>query len=490
MKLTRKLVLALVVAICVVMATGAALQLRREIALFESDMAHDEHAMGQALRVALEAAANESGVDRARELLERIRRSESRVDLRGVWLDAPGESPALAAATRARLVGGEETRIVRVDETGNERQFTYVPLAVAARPAAIELSEPLQPQRSFLRRTELQILGTLVVLVVLCGGAAVWLGVVLVGRPMRTLAEQARRIGAGDLSHRLNLKQRDEIGSLAAELNATCERLAEAQERIRMETEARIGALEQLRHADRLKTVGQLASGVAHELGTPLNVVGGRAKLIAAGALSGGDAAASARIIAEQSDRMAAIIRQLLDFARRRGGRGVVADLREIVARTVDMLAVLARGRRVSVSVVTTPASMPIRTDPHQLQQALANVLMNGIHAMPNGGPLRVEVGPWHGTPPAGRDGAAGYWRIVVEDEGIGIPPEHVPRLFEPFFTTKSVGEGTGLGLAVAHGIVAEHGGWIDVASTPEHGSRFEIVVEAELVAPQQAEAV
>ena len=493
MKLTRKLILALVVTIFVVMGIDAALQLRREVTLFESDMAHDERAMGQALRVALEAAATEAGVDHARALLERIRQSESRVNLRWISLDRPGDMAALTPGAREHLLQGDEAHVVRTDEVGNEHQSTYMPIVVGGtRVAAIELSEPLEPQRSFLRRTELQILGTLIVLILVCGAAAMWLGVVFVGRPMRALAEQARRIGTGDLSQRLGLRQRDEIGSLAAELNVTCDRLAEAQQQVRVETEARIAALEQLRHADRLKTVGQLASGVAHELGTPLNVVGGRAKLIASGALSPDEVTGSARVIAEQSERMTAIIRQLLDFARRRGTRAAVVDLRDIVARTTDMLAVLARGRGVTIDVERKPNPMRIRTDPNQLQQALTNILVNGIQAMPEGGRLHVEVGPGpsHGTPPARNGDATGYWQVVVEDEGVGIPAEHVPRLFEPFFTTKSVGEGTGLGLAVAHGIVAEHGGWINVISTPGHGSRFEVVLEAEHMTPNQAEAV
>ena len=107
------------------------------------------------------------------------------------------------------------------------------------------------------------------------------LGFVMVGRPMRRLNDFAKRIGAGDLGGSLQIPQRDEIGELASEMNRMCTRLRLANERLKEETTARIGALEQLRHADRLKTVGTLASGIAHELGTPLNVVSGRAKMVA-----------------------------------------------------------------------------------------------------------------------------------------------------------------------------------------------------------------
>jgi two-component system, NtrC family, sensor kinase len=371
---------------------------------------------------------------------------------------------------------------VRNDARG-DRQFTYVPLTIpGTRPAALELSEPLGPQRAFLRRSELHVVLTLAVMVVLSGLLALGLGMAFVGRPLRALADQARRVGGGDLSHRLDVSQRDEIGDLARELNAMCDRLVEAQGRVRAEMEARITTLDQLRHADRLKTVGQLASGIAHELGTPLNVVGGRAKLILSGSLGDADVKGSARVIAEQADRMTAIIRQLLDFARRRSTRASAVDLRDVVNRTVEMVTILARARRVHMDVVLPDHALPLRADSNQLQQALANVLVNGMQAMPQGGTLHVSAGLRPGSPT--------QVFLVVQDDGVGIAPEHLPRLFEPFFTTKDVGEGTGLGLAVAHGIIAEHGGSIDVTSAPGRGSRFEIVLEAAGADSEHAEAV
>jgi two-component system NtrC family sensor kinase len=483
-KLTRRLILTLMVAIVVVMAFGAFLQLRREITIFDDDMAQDERAMGHALRAAVETVAADSGIEQAEHVVAQAAASETRLNLRWVWLDDAATSGRIDPDVRTRLARGRTVHVVREDVEEPWRA-TYVPLRLGGPPvAALELSEPLAPQRRFLRRTELEILGSLLVLVGIACAATMMLGIGLVGRPMRALAEQARRIGSGDLSRRLRLEQRDEIGSLATELNAMCDRLAQAQARLRAETEARIATLEQLRHSDRLKTVGQLASGVAHELGTPLNVVAGRAKLIGAGASTPTELATSARIIAEQTERMTGIIRQLLDFARRRTMRTVVADLRDVVTRTIEMLALLARSRRVDLSLDGDPGPMPVRTDPNQLQQALTNLIVNGMQAMPNGGPLRIHLGARQRPVPSERSAPGRqYWSVVVEDAGAGIPPEHLPRVFEPFFTTKGVGEGTGLGLAVAHGIVAEHGGWIDVESVVGRGSRFEIALEAEVVA-------
>jgi two-component system NtrC family sensor kinase len=155
-------------------------------------------------------------------------------------------------------------------------------------------------------------------LVVLSGGLLLLIGVVMIGRPMRRVIEKTRRVGAGDLEGPLHIRTHDEFAKVAAALNQMCEQLKASQQAVRAEIEARLKTLEQLRHADRLKTIGTLVSGIAHELGTPLNVVSGRAGLIASGRLSPAEVADSARIIKEQVQRMTGIIRQLLDFARRK----------------------------------------------------------------------------------------------------------------------------------------------------------------------------
>jgi len=169
-----------------------------------------------------------------------------------------------------------------------------------------------------------------------------------------------------------------------------------------------------------------------------------------------------------------AIIRQLLDFSRRRGPSLGPGDLRPLAGRTVELLASLARKRGVVIAVDAPEGAVTAQIDPGQIQQVLANLVVNGLQAMPSGGRLTLRLGRRYATPPSDVDGPAGeYATITVEDQGDGIVQEDLPRIFEPFFTTKDVGEGTGLGLSVAYGIVREHGGWIDVESTPGAGSRF-----------------
>ncbi|WP_437525247.1 ATP-binding protein [Sorangium sp. So ce726] len=480
MRLASKLTLALVLVMCAALGLYGYLSVRRERALFEADMRRDEHLIGIALRAAVVETWRRDGMGEALQLLDEMSEREDGVRFRWVWLDAPAGdrfAPALPAAEIAELSRG--TEVFRIEREGDKsgRFYTYAPVGVEpARVGAIEISESLEEEEAYVQESVLSTVVTIVALAALSGLLAMTFGQVLVGRPTRRLVDKARRIGEGDLGGPLLLPQRDELGRIAHEINAMCEHLAEARERAARETTARIAMLEQLRHADRLTTVGKLASGIAHELGTPLNVVGGRAKMIARG-LPQEEAAESARIIAEQADRMTKIIRQLLDFARRRVAQKAPADLAHIARQTLALLEPLARKRSVTLRLdEASGGATHAEVDSGQMQQVLTNLIMNGMQSMKRGGELTVRVERARARPPADHGGAEGeHVAVRVTDGGEGVAPENIPRIFEPFFTTKDVGEGTGLGLSVSYGIVREHGGWIGVESELGKGSTFTV---------------
>jgi two-component system NtrC family sensor kinase len=241
------------------------------------------------------------------------------------------------------------------------------------------------------------------------------------------------------------------------------------------ETAARIAALEQLRHAERLTTVGRLASALAHEVGTPLNVVAGHAQMIARGRVPDGETTESAKVIVAQCERMTRIVRHILDYARRRPPKTLTADLRDVARGTVELLAPMARSRGVEVTGNLEICAVA-QVDASQIQQALINLIMNAVQASQEGGSVEVTLSRTttrpHGDPTAPENP---YYVLSVTDHGSGIDQEILGRLFEPFFTTKASGEGTGLGLSIAHDIVHEHGGWISVDSTVGQGSRFDL---------------
>jgi signal transduction histidine kinase len=231
--------------------------------------------------------------------------------------------------------------------------------------------------------------------------------------------------------------------------------------------------VDQLRHADRLNVIGTLAAGVAHEIGTPLNVISGSAELITQ-TRDAAEIEEMSKIIREQTGKISAIIRHLLDFGHRGGTSSTTLDLNDLARSTTILLVSIARKR--SVEVVLEPASTPIFVYGNlaELEQVLSNLILNGIQAMSKRGTVTVRVGL--ASRPNG-EGDGQFGTITVEDDGPGIPSDALPHIFEPFFTTKGVGEGTGLGLSVSYGIVRDHRGLIEVDSAPGRGARFTMLL-------------
>lgn len=488
MKVATKLTLGLVLGILAVMGAYAYVQVRREVSFFESDLQQLKR-RGHALRATVRSVWQREGEERTREIVaEMAAMLGETVEAHWRRLDAPhGDAryTDLTADERAALARDGAVRHTRTAETGEVSRNTYL-LMAPGDPTVLEVSESLQREVQFVQMSELAIAGATFTVALVCGLIAVGIGYRFVGRPIRELRDQSRLMAAGDFSHRLVVRQRDEIGELAHEMNALADRLVDAREQLAAETEARIATLEQLRHTDRLATVGQLASGIAHELGTPLSIVSARAVMLGADQPSPAEVSENARIIGEQAGRMTGIIRQLLDFSRRRGPQLGIADVRVIAARTLELLSSAARKRRVSTALVGEPSSALAEVDQNQLQQALANVIVNGIQSMPEGGRLTVEVSPRRVRPPDDSGRPEGdYLCVTVQDEGCGIAPDHVGRIFEPFFTTKEHGKGTGLGLSTVYGIINNHGGTIEVESEPNRGTTFSLYFPLIVSSPQ-----
>jgi signal transduction histidine kinase len=412
---------------------------------------------------------------------------------------------AVPQVLRAVWVDGEGHRILTV-----YRPVVHGPEAIGA----LELTGSIDALDEEARRTILQNLALLGAAATLGLAMAYAAGVKWIARPLDTLIDKTRRIGQGDLSGPVTIQTRDELNELGRSMNEMCDRIAAQQDAIRRETAEKLAATDQLRHADRLKTVGRLAAGIAHELGTPLNVVSGRAGMIASGNLSPEAMQSNAVIIKQESERIVQIVRGLLDFARRKPTQTLEFDLAELVARTTRLLEPLAEkaGVGLDVSGVTTDvgdarttvvgdaktkvvgdAPTKVVGDSAQIQQALTNLVMNAVQASQSGSVVRVRLeertlDPAALPPASLRVGmvpdpgaaAANYVTLIVEDDGSGIAPENLAHLVEPFFTTKDVGEGTGLGLSIVYGIVQDHGGWLEADSTVGAGSTFRIVLPRE----------
>ena len=217
------------------------------------------------------------------------------------------------------------------------------------------------------------------------------------------------------------------------------------------------------RAAEDLASIATLVAGLAHEIGTPMGVIRGHAEALGT-AVSGERAQWRLRTILEQIDRISSIIQSLLNIARPREATRIPVELVQVLDTALAFLSQKLGRRGVAVDRAYEPVPA-IQGDPDKLQQLFLNLFLNAIDAMPEGGTLRVSLRP---VDPEAVE-------ITVADTGIGVMPEDLESVFKPFFTTKPAGRGSGLGLVVAQGIVADHGGAIALASQVGQGTQFTI---------------
>jgi signal transduction histidine kinase len=465
-RLVAKFALAFFLATIAVVGAFTFLAVKRQVARIENTAIVDLQNLGAGLRAAIQASWQAEGEAEAIAIVDAANGHRSDVDIR--WVSGLSTSDVDAVSER-RTDGEHEVEIVLPVRTADGRGGTLV------------LTRTL-PSTGTLLLNELgdEIL-LAVVLAVVMAGVAVGLGVVLFGRPLERIVDQARRVGAGDFSQRLRQDRTDELGILKREFNAMCDKLVAAQKRVDDEAASRLETLEQLRHLDRLRTVGTMASSIAHELGTPLNVVLLRGQSLARGEATGDEVADAGKTIVAQVEKMSRIVRQMLDFSRPKDEARERVSARALVDRTMNLLVGIAKKHAV-VTETSFQDDGAVLGRPSELEQALTNLVMNAIQAMKAGGKLVLGVRVGDAEPPRAlmaEAGARAFPAVMIDvrDEGPGMDDATIGRIFEPFYTTKRSGEGTGLGLGVASGIAEDHGGFITASSTPGKGSTFTITL-------------
>ena len=223
---------------------------------------------------------------------------------------------------------------------------------------------------------------------------------------------------------------------------------------------------DQLRKTERIAELGTLASGMAHEIGTPMNVILGRAEYLM-DRVTEEPIRKGLQTIITQVERITKVMNQLLAFARRKSPERVPVVLMDIVEDSLELFQERLAKSRVTVELALQDCPR-VLADPDQMSQVFINLVMNAVHAMPDGGTLRIGLAP-----------EQQLVKLTVADTGHGIPRDLVQKIFEPFFTTKDFGQGTGLGLTVVKGIIEEHQGSITVESEEGKGTRFTILLPA-----------
>ena len=295
---------------------------------------------------------------------------------------------------------------------------------------------------------------------------AVFLGLFLtrlVTDPIQDLIATMERAERG-LEARVQVKSSDDIGRLGEAFNSLLSKLERARRRVERYH------YEQMKRADRLASIGEMAAGIAHEIKNPLAGIAGVIQVLKKDIPIGEPKRAVLDEVLSQVERMDKAVRNLLSFARPPEPKMTLVDVNELIGKLIDFLSPQFAKHGITADRRLTAGLPWLVLDPDLMQQALLNISMNAIKAMPEGGKFTVE------TRTEAPDGEIpGAIKIVFSDSGEGITPENLSRIFSPFFTTRQ--QGTGLGLSITQRIVEQHNGELSVMSTPGRGATFTITL-------------
>jgi two-component system, NtrC family, sensor kinase len=472
MKVGTRLTLVLLLALTPVLMSYMYWSVRRSSIVYLHDLKRDIRASTRSLAPALENDLLRKESNEAEEVLRRMTDETTRVAL----LDRDGSLWKTSDPATSQLVGrllrtkprgdaefeawiGETNWFCRVVPLKDGQGNTFAYLLVA--------QDWTDIRQDLKERTAISVLAAFAVI-----GVIVALIPLLVRRYVSSpLAELSRRVTRfSDDEQRDRHARTNEVSLLTEEFRRLDDQLTVARRDLLAKHRRELELERRLQHAERLATVGTLASGLAHEIGTPMGVIRGRAEQLLHAEPDPTKARRGLEIIVSQIDRVSRIVRMLLDYGRSRESQRAVCDLRQIINHAMSLMETEAARRRVTVRAELGDQPLLAECDAGQLQQVFVNLEMNALDAMtPQGGELWIRA-------EGGVNGKSRQLKIVFEDTGHGVSPLNTGRVFDPFFTTKETGDGTGMGLAVSQSIIRDHSGEITFESGPG-GSKFLVAV-------------
>lgn len=334
----------------------------------------------------------------------------------------------------------------------------------------------------------------------------------VVGRPVKALERGTERLAAGDLGYQIEVHSNDEIGDLATSFNDMSLRLHSEhdqnvawthtlEQRVEQKTRELKRAHEHALQTEKMASIGKMAAVLAHEINNPLSGILTYAKLLRkwidreenareeaardAGRVRHQEICESLDLIASESRRCGDLVKNLLTFSRITPMNLQTTNLNQVVDRSLRLVQHQLDLAGIQVQPRLDPDLPPVLCDAAQMEQVILALVMNALDAMPQGGNLWVATSFSH---------EPNHVRIVVRDDGSGIPAEILPRIFEPFLTTKETGRGVGLGLAISHSILERHNGSIEVQSEAGRGTTFTVTLpwdaESENIASSPAKEI
>lgn len=495
MSLGNKLTCYVLIGVLVVMGLDVYLSLERTRENLLTDLRSEVATISRTLQLTLDTAGGDAPERYFARLAAGISGFENVLGV--AFYDREGRVASLSASLKGRGLPKVDVRTIITTRTPAEGLFTegkaqrYYRVGPIANSdgegiAAFLIIEDLPLFTNEFRSRAFQtLLTTLVLLAVL----AVIVSVVIrrgMTQPLEHFAQQIETIGQGRFDQRLSSTRRDEIGRLAQEFDRMCARVEAAQQKLVVESEEKLRLERALRHSGKLAALGQLASRLAHEIGTPLNVIQGRAEqLLRQEGLVEKDRAFIGVIIG-QIERISGFLRQLLTLARRPEPQPRVISLNDIIRRVREVVGGQGNSAGAEVVLELTENLPSIFGDPDQLEQVLLNLSVNALQAIGPVGKVTLSTRSEKNS----NVSSSTVVEVVVADTGPGIQPDDMPRLFEPFFTTKGLTGGSGLGLAISREIVLNHQGEIRVESEPGQGARFIVSLPGVSSLTEQRQAV
>ena len=338
-----------------------------------------------------------------------------------------------------------------------------------------------EPSLAAMETTQHVLAATGFLAILLCVGA-VWFYINRVTEPLRELRQGAEAVGRGDFNWRVAIRNRDECGQLAMGFNGMTENIQQSRLQLEQTVETLKTTQEQLVQSEKLSAIGKFVAGVAHELNNPLAAVVGFSEVLKQGTADE-KSRHCAETILKAALRCKRIVQSLLSFARREQPERKLVSLNTVIKTVLEIVGYSLSTSNVEVVTQLEPTLPLVLVDASQIQQVLINIINNANEAIETGGqPGRLQITTETRAPNI---------RITIQDNGPGIPQEHLRRIFDPFFTTKEVGKGTGLGLSLCYGYIKEQGGTITPHSQLGKGATFviELPIAGKADAPAEVAA-
>ena len=386
---------------------------------------------------------------------------------RRVAASGPRE-PRVGSRHLAELAAGDRTG--GYQDSGGKQVYSYfVPLSdsVGRNAGLLQLTREGSEFQNYIQRVRHQALILLILLSVLLLGIIVYGHHRVIGRNLGLLVGAMARIEGGNRKHRAAFSGPREVRRLAEGMNAMLDSIERSEQELEVHRKEQSRLETRLQQSQKMAAIGQLAAGVAHELGTPLSVVSGKAQRMLRKSDLPEPVVRVFREIRDAVQRMENIVRQLLDFGRGNQVRLRPMSLDDIAESAAAQVRDEAGRESVALTLSGSKPAPVLPIDSVRMEQALVNLLRNAVQAAAEGGQVRLS---WFDN--------GDHLGFSVADDGPGVPGELRSRLFEPFFTTKAVGQGTGLGLAVAQAAAGDHRGRIEVGSSELGGALFTMSLE------------